>query len=203
MSGLPEELAAKARAKNIPIGVHMDLTYRGNERCVHCCLDHDDPGERTTAEIKRVLADEFCAVADPADQRSLSALPGSAGHTSCYLSPHGDVFPCVQFPLPTGNGRKQRFIDLWRHSLNEVRSIRFKDLTTCTSGSHVGRCTRCPGLAYMEGNMRGPASQDCEKSFARTGPPSANRLAKKRPPAHLAQIRIMPSSASPPAGARV
>jgi hypothetical protein len=28
------------------------------------------------------------------------------------------------------------------------------------------------------GNMRGPSTQDCEKSFARTGIPSANMLAK-------------------------
>jgi len=204
MSGLLEELAAKALAKNIPMGVHMDLTCRCNERCVHCYLDHDDPGELTTAEIKRVLADEFCALADPADESSLSALPCSSGHTSCYLSPHGDVFPGVQFSLPTGKVRKQRFIDLGRISpLNEVGSIRLKGLTTCPSCSHVGSCTRCPGLAYMEGNLRGPSSQDCEKSFARTGVRSANRLAKKRNPASLAQIRIMPSFASPPAGALV
>ena len=53
--------------------------------------------------------------------------------------------------------------------MNEVRSIRLKDLTTCTSCTHVSNCTRCPGLAFMEGNMRGPSTQDCEKSFARTG----------------------------------
>lgn len=374
MSGLLEEFTAKALAKNIPLGAHMDLTYRCNERCVHCYLDHDDHGEMTTAEIKRVLAemaeagvfvltfsggeiflrkdffeileyaryelhfcvklktnaimirepeaarlreigvesiqisiyshrpevhdaitlvpgslkrsidagkflksqglrvifanvlmiqnmqdhhalralaeelgieytldptvapmmdgnrsilglgvghnelramfrdqdmvadvDEFCAVADPADENSLFALPCSAGHTSCYISPYGDVFPCVQFPLPTGNVRKQRFIDIWRHSdqMNEVRSIRLKDLTTCTSCSHIGSCTRCPGLAYMEGNMRGPSSQDCEKSFARTGIPSANMLAKKKSAANLVQIQIMTPTASRPAGALV
>ena len=73
--------------------------------------------------------------------------------------------------------------------------IRVKDLTTCTSCSHVSNCTRCPGLAYMEGNMRGPSSQDCEKSFARTGVPSANMLAKKRQAANLVQIRAIPTSA--------
>jgi len=31
-----------------------------------------------------------------------------------------------------------------------------------------------PGLAYLEGNMRGPSTQDCEKSFARTGVSSIN-----------------------------
>ena len=33
----------------------MDVTYRCSERCVHCYLDHDDPGEMTTAEIKGIL----------------------------------------------------------------------------------------------------------------------------------------------------
>ena len=29
----------------------------------------------------------------------MDGLPCSAGHTACYISPYGDVFPCVQFPL--------------------------------------------------------------------------------------------------------
>ena len=56
-----------------------------------------------------------------------------------------------------------------RPALKEVRSIRLGDLTTCSHCKHLSGCTRCPGLAYMEGNMRGPSIQDCEKSFARTG----------------------------------
>jgi len=44
----------------------------------------------------------------------------------------------------------------------------------------------------MEGNMRGPSSQDCEKSFARTGVPSANLLSKKLSMAGLVQIRSIP-----------
>jgi hypothetical protein len=47
----------------------------------------------------------------------------------------------------------------------------------------------------MEGNMRGPSSQDCEKSFARTGIPSANMLAKKQSAANLVQIRTLPAMA--------
>src|SRR5438105_1050733 len=39
----------------VPISVHMDLTYRCNERCIHCYLDHDDRGEMTTQEIKGIL----------------------------------------------------------------------------------------------------------------------------------------------------
>jgi hypothetical protein len=33
--------------------------------------------------------------------------------------------------------------------------------------------------------MRGPSTQDCEKSFARTGVPSANMLARKNAAANL------------------
>jgi AdoMet-dependent heme synthase len=360
MSGLYEELGRKALARNIPLSVQMDLTYRCNERCVHCYLDHDDHGEMTTSEVKRVLAEmaeagvflvtfsggeiflrkdffeileyarfelqfcvkiktnavmirraeaarlqeigvecvqisiyshrpevhdaitlvpgslerslrgasllrseglrvifanvlmtenlqdyqgvrllavestldptitpmmdgdraplnlgvhgdglrevfrdpalvgnveEFCAVGDPADENELSALPCSAGHTSCYISPYGEVFPCVQFPLPTGNVRTEPFLKIWRDSdqLKDVRSIRIRDLPTCSSCTHARSCSRCPGLAYMEGNMRGPSSLDCEKSFIRTGVPSANMLAKKRTAANLVQIQGLPS----------
>jgi radical SAM protein with 4Fe4S-binding SPASM domain len=113
------------------------------------------------------------------DADTLDALPCSAGHTACYVSPYGDVYPCVQFPLPTGSVRKQPFLDIWRGSpaLAEVRAIRVRDLNTCPDCAHVGGCTRCPGLAYMEGSMRGPSSLDCAKSFARTGVPSAGMLA--------------------------
>jgi len=362
VSGLLEEMTAKALRLNIPLNVQLDITYRCNERCVHCYLDHDDHGEMTTEEIKRLLdemadagvfiltlsggeiflrkdffeileyarqlmfcvklktnavfireheaarirdlgvesiqvsiyshrpevhdaitlvkgslkrsvdairflhsqglrviianvlmaqnmadyqgvralanelgvectldptvtpmmdgnrstvglgvdskalrqvfrdaslvgdVDEFCAIAAESSADALDATPCSAGHTACYVSPYGDVFPCVQFPLPTGNVRQQGFLDIWRNSsqMNDVRSIRLKDLTTCTSCSHVASCTRCPGLAYMEGNMRGPSSQDCEKSFARTGIPSANMLAKKQKASNLVQIRSIP-----------
>jgi MoaA/NifB/PqqE/SkfB family radical SAM enzyme len=52
---LMSEVGQKAFNLGVPIAVHMDVTYRCNERCVHCYLDHDDHGEMTTAEIKGVL----------------------------------------------------------------------------------------------------------------------------------------------------
>lgn len=361
MSDLLQEMTAKAQKLNIPLSVHIDLTYRCNERCVHCYLDHEDHGEMTTAEIKhlldemaeagvfiltlsggeifvrkdcfeileyarllmfcvklktnavlirereakrlkelavesvqisvyshrpevhdaitllpgslkrslaairllksqgvkviignvlmtqnvedypslRVLAaemdvectidpmitpmmdgnrtplslgisnsalhrvfrdeslvgnlEEFCAIPPQAGEDDLEATPCSAGHTACYVSPYGDVFPCVQFPLPTGNVRRQRFVDIWRHSdkMKEVRSIRLKDLSTCSHCTHAVNCSRCPGLAFMEGNMRGPSSQDCEKSFVRTGVPSANMMAKRQAAPNLVQIQVL------------
>lgn len=101
--------------------------------------------------------EHFCALPANEDADILEDVPCSAGHTACYVSPYGDVYPCVQFPLPSGNVRRTRFLDIWRHSdaLQEVRSIRLRDLPTCSRCAHVSACTRCPGLAYMEGNIGG------------------------------------------------
>jgi AdoMet-dependent heme synthase len=140
--------------------------------------------------------EEFCAPPAAVDQDDLDSLPCSAGHTACYVSPYGDVYPCVQFPLPSGNVRETKFVDIWRDSpqLKEVRAITLRDMPSCSKCSHGVTCTRCPGLAYLEGNMRGPSTQDCEKSFARTGIPSENlkgKLAAPRPVnfAQLIQIK--------------
>jgi AdoMet-dependent heme synthase len=134
--------------------------------------------------------DEYCAPAPPADADVLESTPCSAGHTACYISPYADVFPCVQFPLPTGNLRSEKFLDIWNDSpqMKDVRSIRLQDLSTCSGCGHVGGCSRCPGLAYMEGNMRGPSSVDCEKSFVRTGIWSANMVKKFENAPALVQI---------------
>jgi radical SAM protein with 4Fe4S-binding SPASM domain len=361
MSNLGAQMAAKALKLNIPISVQLDLTYRCNERCVHCYLDHDDHGEMTTAEVKSLLdqladagvfyltisggeilmrrdffdileharartfciklktngvlirekearrirelgvetiqisiyshrpevhdaitkmpgslrqsinaihflrgqglhvvlanvlmvenaadymgvralaaelgvkctldptvtpmmdgdrsvlklnvdqtalrevfrnqelvgnVEEFCAPPVGADEDALDSFPCSAGHTACYVSPYGDVYPCVQFPLPTGNVRQTKFLDIWRHSpeMNEVRSITLRDMPSCSKCSHGATCTRCPGLAYLEGNMRGPSSQDCEKSYARTGIPSENYKARHAMPQSLQSIQLV------------
>ena len=74
-----------------------------------------------------------------------------------------------------------------------------------TSGSGIGQILMhsrfelhaMSGSRVHGGNMCGPSSQDCEKSFARTGVPSANMLAKRqRAAANLVQIRVLPASAA-------
>jgi radical SAM protein with 4Fe4S-binding SPASM domain len=146
--------------------------------------------------------EEFCAPPSGplAEADALDTLPCSAGHTACYVSPYGDVYPCVQFPLPSGNVRQARFLDIWRSSpqLQEVRSITMAELQGCAKCVHGSSCSRCPGLAYTEGNMRGPSIQDCEKSFARTGVPSRNLLQKKKAPVTVPESGR--STSRPPPG---
>jgi radical SAM protein with 4Fe4S-binding SPASM domain len=119
---------------------------------------------------KSLVGDSFSAPPRAVDEDVLDEAPCSAGHTACYVSPYADVYPCVQFPLPSGNLRRQTFAEIWQHSpqLTEVRGIRMRDLPTCSTCSLMPGCTRCPGLAYMEGNMRGPSSADCEKALVRS-----------------------------------
>jgi len=50
-----DRLVRKTVERHLPWNVHIDLTYRCNERCVHCYLDHHDHGEMTTREVKNVL----------------------------------------------------------------------------------------------------------------------------------------------------
>ena len=145
--------------------------------------------------------EEFCAPPSAPTGEDLEGYSCSAGHSFCYISPYGDVFPCVQFPLPSGNVRQQKFLDIWNLSpqLQEVRTIQVKDLPVCSTCSHASSCSRCPGLAYMEGNMRGPSTADCEKSFYRTGVATANMLqqglTKPRTHAPLVQIQTLEASA--------
>jgi radical SAM protein with 4Fe4S-binding SPASM domain len=153
------------------------------------------------ASILGASPEEFCAppAGPAAADDAQKMLPCSASHTFCYVSPYGDVYPCVQFPLPTGNVRTSRFLDIWKHSpqMTEVRSITISDLPVCSTCSHGGgSCTRCPGLAYMEGNMRGPSHQDCEKSFVRTGVETAGMSIHREARSIAGPVQIR-SAASP------
>jgi radical SAM protein with 4Fe4S-binding SPASM domain len=177
----------QALAAELGVGYHVDPTITPMMDGDRSILDLNiTPGELEQVFHESTLvgnAEEFCAPpAGPlAEADALDTLPCSAGHTACYISPYGDVFPCVQFPLLSGNVRKTRFLDIWQGSLQlkEVRAITMADLQGCSSCAHGSSCSRCPGLAHMEGNMRGPSIQDCEKSFARTGVPSVNLVRKQ------------------------
>jgi radical SAM protein with 4Fe4S-binding SPASM domain len=97
--------------------------------------------------------------------RAYDNIPCSAGHNSCYISPYGDVFPCVQMPLPAGNLRRQPFAEIWYGSrqMQRVRAVRESMLEICSSCGIKQYCQRCPGLAQMEdGDLLGPSSRACE-----------------------------------------
>src|SRR6266852_2176118 len=93
------------------------------------------------------------AVSSGIESSAYEDLPCSAGHNSCYISPYGDVFPCVQLPQAAGNLRREKFDDIWYHApqLERLRAIRESQLPMCSRCQLRSYCERCPGLALMEG----------------------------------------------------
>jgi len=93
------------------------------------------------------------AVSSGIESLAYEDLPCSAGHNSCYISPYGDVFPCVQLPQAAGNLRREKFDEIWYHApqLERLRAIRESQLPICSRCEIRGYCERCPGLALMEG----------------------------------------------------
>ena len=178
----------RALADEMGVGYTVDATITPMMDGDRSILDLNMDEQRLSGVMRdeSLLGDQAGRILAPPSgptplEEAYKTLPCSAGHTACYVSPYGDVYPCVQFPYKVGSVRESRFIDIWRDSpqLNEVRAIRVSDLQGCSSCVHGSSCTRCPGLAYMEGNMLGPSIQDCEKSYARTGVPSKNLQQKK------------------------
>jgi radical SAM protein with 4Fe4S-binding SPASM domain len=93
-----------------------------------------------------------------------------AGHSACYVSAYGDVMPCVALPIACGNIREAPFLSIWREaaSMRRVRSLRVRDLHTCSGCGASAFCTRCPGQALVEdGDLLGPSTAACDHAVAR------------------------------------
>jgi radical SAM protein with 4Fe4S-binding SPASM domain len=190
-------MAVRNLAKEIGVEFHIDPTItpmlNGDRSILNLGISKEELDEVFHTEEFIGDVGEFCAPVATVDEDVLEGYSCSAGHTLAYISPSGDVFPCVQFPMPCGNVREKSFRDIWYRSeqLTELRAVQVKHLPTCSGCDHVAYCTRCPGLAYMEGNMRGPSTSDCAKSEARTGIPSAWQVKSgARPGPSLVQIRV-------------
>lgn len=109
----------------------------------------------------------------------------AAASRYCNITSAGDVMACNILPGSGGNIRRQPFRQVWEHSpwLNEVRSIRRKDLHTCKDCSRVAYCGRCHAQALVEdGDLYGPSSfaQQRAELMERQG---AEPLTDRRSPA--------------------
>ena len=96
------------------------------------------------------------------------ALLCQAGRGICSISPHGDVFPCIMFPMKLGNLRHSSFNSIWRlepcAELLYLRSMRRSDLYACKECELNAYCQRCAGIAYIEsGRADGPSPSTCRQ----------------------------------------
>jgi radical SAM protein with 4Fe4S-binding SPASM domain len=76
------------------------------------------------------------------------------GTVACYISPYGDVYPCIQLLISMGNIRERSFREIWEAPSalrTKIESIqRYGDLPDCRTCEYVQFCQRCHGLAYLE-----------------------------------------------------
>ena len=95
-----------------------------------------------------------------------------AGKAMCSVSPSGDVFPCLMFPLKLGNFKQTKFDIMWSiepcAELRYLRSMRRTDLYACNQCNLATYCQRCTGIAYLEsGCVNGPSSSACRQAQMR------------------------------------
>ena len=57
MAEILERIQERALQLGVLLNLHIDLTYRCNERCVHCYLDHNSRDELTILDLQRVFAE--------------------------------------------------------------------------------------------------------------------------------------------------
>ncbi|UCG94129.1 MAG: SPASM domain-containing protein [Candidatus Aerophobus sp.] len=71
------------------------------------------------------------------------------GRAYCAIQPDGIVTPCVYMPLPVGDLKKEKFIDIWNHSpiLAEIR-VRNDLKGHCGECEFRSACGGCRARAY-------------------------------------------------------
>ena len=77
----------------------------------------------------------------------------AAGTLALYVSPEGDVTPCVTWPEPLGNlARGDRLADLWEGSarLRDVKAHTRSDRALCATCAVREDCDFCMGQAFVE-----------------------------------------------------
>lgn len=142
-------ITPKTDGNKAPLAVHIDKKY-----------------------IPSLLADPiFTEKSEPEPQEAYSGVfntvPCGAGHMSCYITPYGDVYPCVQLPINCGNLKKNSFADIWGNSpkLSEFRSITISKLNSCSQCEFFNYCRICVGLNYVEeGSVFSPSRRACQEA---------------------------------------
>lgn len=87
-----------------------------------------------------------------------------AGSSSANITPTGDVYPCMAFPMKCGNIRKDSFRTIWGQSeeLKTVRALRYGMSDRCGKESYCKFCNRCIGQSYIEhGNPANASTDNC------------------------------------------
>lgn len=87
----------------------------------------------------------------------------SAGTNSIYISPYGDVRPCVLLKHHAGNVKTEKVKDIWNSdTFDKDRKVKFSDVKQCSECNISIYCNRCAGEAELEhGDWLGPSDRAC------------------------------------------
>lgn len=79
-------------------------------------------------------------------------IPCSAGFSNICINYDGTVWPCNTLTFAVGDVYQQSLEEIWNRSdkLSYWRTIAALTPIECESCEIAEKCTRCPGLAYME-----------------------------------------------------
>jgi len=122
--------------------------------------------------LPKLLADPiFTEKSEPELQEVYSGIfntiPCGAGHMSYYITPYGDIYPCVQLPINCGNLKEVSFAETWNNSLEllKFRSIKISDITSCFQCEFFKYCRICVGLNLVEeGSIFSPSRRTCREA---------------------------------------
>lgn len=129
-----------AKRNNIKISFDYSITPRndGNMYPVYTCMLEQD-------QIKQILLStkDYFPYEGFVDE---NAYVCDAARNKLYISPSGDVYPCVQYRLVLDNITKSRISNIYKEYLSTIGMIKMKD-TECFTCELLGYCVPlCIGL---------------------------------------------------------
>ncbi len=138
-----------------------------------------DLADAIAIERHHMEGDTDCGTPDASDGSLSIERPAAwgdkkncgAGHTSLYVSPEGDVTPCVMWPMPLANLNTTRLSEIWSTNarLSGVRALRQHDRELCGTCEVREHCEFCAGQSWVETKTPTAALQHfCHKTRAKT-----------------------------------
>lgn len=158
--------AMKRMADRLQIPYKLDVTITArddlNIDTLQLRINHD--------QMKKIFRDRF---KDKFPKKPVmpdgSDLACTAARTLLSVNAYGDVFPCVNMPIPAGNVRYSPLAEIWNESpmMKALRTFpRIDRMPTCPSCRLRAYCDRCPGNAFTEtGDLYGPGPEACRQAM--------------------------------------
>lgn len=153
LSEFAKSLGAKWRGSIQPIAPKLD----GSKDNFFC--------QPLSCDVEKIMSQELLG-AKPL-RESLPRLDDyvcGAAKKTLTITPYGDVMPCAAMRIKGYNLGERALADIWRDAeeFNQIRNLRWQDLTVCKDCQLLPFCFRCSGQVLQEGKkMTDCSEQSC------------------------------------------